>query len=166
MAEILPIRRKILLTQSINQSINFLVVVGTPCYSNNLACHPAAGDMRSALKIKIHNAINSAILADSEDRGIFVGGRRRNRKKKRTKHGNITFIRTGSSRCMLQGPSDSVICTGSSNCALAVADTLYSLKFFLHMYFGHSFDKQNIYQHFCFPGGLFVLFVFCFCGFF
>ncbi|XP_022296155.2 uncharacterized protein LOC111105942 [Crassostrea virginica] len=59
---------------------------GTPCYSNNLACHPAAGDMRSALKIKIHNAINSAILADSEDRGIFVGGRRRNRKKKRTKH--------------------------------------------------------------------------------
>lgn len=42
--------------------------------------------MRSALKIKIHNAINSAILVDSEDRGIFVGGRRRNRKKKRTKH--------------------------------------------------------------------------------
>ncbi|XP_052677819.1 uncharacterized protein LOC128158886 isoform X2 [Crassostrea angulata] len=59
---------------------------GTTCYSNNLACHPAAGDMRSALKIKIHNAINSAILVDSEDRGIFVGGRRRNRKKKRTKH--------------------------------------------------------------------------------
>ncbi|XP_048743703.2 uncharacterized protein LOC125657099 [Ostrea edulis] len=59
---------------------------GTPCYSNNLACHPAVGDMRSVLRLKIQNAINSAILAESEDRGIFVGGRRRNRKKKRTKH--------------------------------------------------------------------------------
>ena len=109
MAEILRImgkKKDYSINQSMNQSINLLVVVGTPCYSNNLACHPAAGDMRSALKIKIHNAINSAILADSEDRGIFVGGRRRNRKKKRTKHGNITYIRTGSSRCMLQGPSD------------------------------------------------------------
>ncbi|XP_062576253.1 uncharacterized protein LOC134238150, partial [Saccostrea cucullata] len=60
--------------------------LGTPCYSNNLACHPSVGDMRSALKVKIQNAINSAILVESEDRGIFVGGRRRNRKKKRTKH--------------------------------------------------------------------------------
>lgn len=62
---------------------------GTPCYSNNLACHPAVGDMRSVLRLKIQNAINSAILAESEDRGIFVGGRRRNRKKKRTKHGEV-----------------------------------------------------------------------------
>lgn len=74
---------------------------GTTCYSNNLACHPAAGDMRSALKIKIHNAINSAILVDSEDRGIFVGGRRRNRKKKRTKHGNCWLWKIKKSRCLL-----------------------------------------------------------------
>ena len=43
--------------------------------------------MRGALKVKLQNALNQAILANAEDRGIFVGGRRRNRKRRRNKHG-------------------------------------------------------------------------------
>ncbi|KAK3100572.1 hypothetical protein FSP39_021999 [Pinctada imbricata] len=62
-------------------------VFGTPCcYSNNLACHPVK-DMRGALKVKLQNALNQAILGSAEDRGIFVGGRRRNRKRRRNRNG-------------------------------------------------------------------------------
>ena len=118
--------------------------------------------MRSALKIKIHNAINSAILADSEDRGIFVGGRRRNRKKKRTKHGNITYIRTGSSRCMLQRPSKTFL---SSALEAQIARWLWLIPCILWNYYyicivGIRLINKIFKNIFVFLGGLFV---FCFC---
>ncbi|KAL5015203.1 hypothetical protein ScPMuIL_009473 [Solemya velum] len=58
--------------------------LATPCcYSNNLSSHPSGDTMHQHLKIKIQNALKSAIGIDPEALGVFVGGRRRNRRKKK-----------------------------------------------------------------------------------
>ncbi|XP_021365146.1 uncharacterized protein LOC110457949 isoform X2 [Mizuhopecten yessoensis] len=60
---------------------------GTVCsYSNNLANRPVNNSMHRPLKLKIQNALNQVILGDAESRGLFVGGRRRNRKKRRARN--------------------------------------------------------------------------------
>ena len=49
----------------------------------------------------LQNALNQAILGSAEDRGIFVGGRRRNRKRRRNRNGKFqVHVQIQSSRML------------------------------------------------------------------
>ncbi|KAL3851906.1 hypothetical protein ACJMK2_015601 [Sinanodonta woodiana] len=88
------------------------------CYSNNLTSRPVVKTMQSTLKEKLKNAIIQAKLGGIDDRGIFICGRRRNRKKRNKKNGQNrrrvkqTVERT-SSKC--NNPEE-VTTVGDSKC--------------------------------------------------
>ena len=43
--------------------------------------------MQTTFKLKLQNALNSLNFTDADSPALIVGGRRRNRKKRRTRHG-------------------------------------------------------------------------------
>jgi len=59
-------------------------------FCNHLASRPVGQTMRESLKLKLKNALLNNITshADASTPAVFVGGRRRNRKKRKTKNGN------------------------------------------------------------------------------
>ncbi|XP_052284996.1 uncharacterized protein LOC127881286 isoform X2 [Dreissena polymorpha] len=56
------------------------------CNSNHLASRPVGSSMQKSLKLKLQYALSKP-AADAETPAVFVGGRRRNRKKRKPKHG-------------------------------------------------------------------------------
>jgi hypothetical protein len=58
-------------------------------YYNHLSSRPVGYSMHQSLKLKLQHAVNQAAFADADSPALIVGGRRRNRKKRKNKNGKL-----------------------------------------------------------------------------
>lgn len=63
------------------------------CHCNHLASRPVGHTMQKSLKAKLQNAVNQVTsFAGADSPALIVGGRRRNRKKRKNKNGRVIVL--------------------------------------------------------------------------